>query len=125
MDDGITIGVVEIGQDPLLKFDEVHLAVRKARRRYPGRTLTGALVFPDSPKDADSWNRMKAAGFPPETMEKGLAFLKSQDPSAAGQGRNHSAASGLVAASSQVGPGIAVSRNKPATMLPRGVKAVG
>jgi hypothetical protein len=31
MDDGITIGVVEVRQDPLFKFDEAHLAIVGSR----------------------------------------------------------------------------------------------
>jgi hypothetical protein len=74
---------------------EVNRAVRRASRRYPGRELTGEMIFGEGTKDATYWNLMVGARFSPIGRIKGLAALKAMDELEAGAEGNDFA-TGLV-----------------------------
>ena len=55
--------------------EEILMRVEFARRRHPGQQLTGAMVFPASPRDALHWDSLRRDGEPEEAVIQGLAAL--------------------------------------------------
>jgi DNA-binding XRE family transcriptional regulator len=79
---------MEAGIVPYLPAIEV--AIEVARRLHPGEPLTGARIFPGSPADADSWDRLAAGGHPPGVLARLLAAVQFwADERAAGAGNTH------------------------------------
>jgi hypothetical protein len=61
---------------PYIADTETRLEV--ARAAHPGEELTGRMVFPNSPADADSWDRLAAGGrLPPEGIAWGVAAVRA------------------------------------------------
>jgi transcriptional regulator with XRE-family HTH domain len=71
---------------------EVLARLEVARAAHPGQHLTGAMVFPAQPADADTWDRIAAAGWDPEGVAWGVAAIRAwAAEQAAGQDNAHTA----------------------------------
>ncbi len=82
---------------------EAHLArirdrLEVARAAHPGGKLTGAMVFPRSPRDAESWDQLASLGWAPEAVARGLAALLAWDEQKSASGAESGFAAGLAAA---------------------------
>jgi hypothetical protein len=78
-------------------LEEMQLRVELARRRNPGRRLTGRLVFPLDARDAGSWDDLLARGWSENDVPRGIAALHTWEQEAARLDEDGSAA-GLTAA---------------------------
>jgi hypothetical protein len=58
---------------PQLAIIEARVTVAIAA--YPGKTLTGSQVFPDSPRDAGTWDYLADQGYTVPVVMRGLAAL--------------------------------------------------
>lgn len=65
-------------------LEEVQLRVELAKRRNPGKPLTGRLVFPLDARDAGSWDDLLARGWSENDVPRGIAALHAWEQEAAG-----------------------------------------
>lgn len=87
----------EMEEGILLLLPAIEIAIETARRRFPDQPLTGSMIFPDHPADADSWDRLAARGHPPELVARWLAGVQWREAELAA-GKDNANAAGLIAA---------------------------
>lgn len=88
-DDDDPLSRLEITDEMRIHLAAIEKRIELARRKYPGRALTGAMVFgPQNRVDAESWDALAIEGRKPRTIAIGIAVVKGwEDEQAEGKGR--------------------------------------
>ena len=76
-------------------LDEINRLIDDASRDTPADQLTGAMLFPDSRADRQSWDQLRGFGYPVSQVAQFIAIMRTDEDEGA---RNHQdSAAGLPA----------------------------